>query len=87
MRIAACVVVTVLGTSLHAAAQPPAHASGKTQAYGHARTQFAVDDFKVGLASSPKAADKKPSPRVEAEPPRPSQLLVSPSPVPDCFLR
>jgi hypothetical protein len=52
MRTSACTVVAVLGISLEASAQPPAHAHGKAHAYafGHEwRVEFAVNEFKVGL--------------------------------------
>jgi hypothetical protein len=92
MRITACIVVAVLGSSLEALAQPPAHAKGKAHAYGHAsggRSQFAIDDFKIGLgnAQSPKV-ERKSSAEVQVESPRPAPSgPVSRSPLPDCISR
>ena len=93
MRFTACTVVVVLGISLDAVAQPPAHAHGKANghahAYGHAkRADFAANAFKVGLQpAANEAPGKKGTPTVQLEAPRATQSQTARSPAPDCISR
>lgn len=89
MRIAACTAVAVLGISLEALAQPPAHAHGKAlghahgfghghaYAFGHARrAEFAANDFKVGLPAGGEAS----SPGATIKPQAPARRPDAPGP-------
>ena|SRR5690242_20780861 len=99
MRIAACTVVAVVGISLDAFGQPPAQAKGHAYAYGHAkRSDFAANDFKIGLPSasdpSPVAAapgtsrggGRAETPVVQIELPQP-QATPGKKQIPDCIAR
>jgi hypothetical protein len=91
LRVAACTVVAVVVFSAEALAQPPAHANGKAHAFGHARHDFAANDFKIGLALAVPAPKELPSrrdtPTVHVELPSQPQPRKSASQAPECIRR